>query len=505
MPSNTLTSLADRNIEVHFFVEDISALGGVQKHVLDFRMALEKADVKVHLVSRYNSIHGERKLSDLTLYEVGDETQEQISKRVSAYTDSLGPNDVIIAPQYGMLYELDLAGRLASKRKFKVIGAYHSSFNYARDRPYFNLLNALLKKTDATVFLTEDDRANFAGMGIPHSVTIPNAIEFLGNLDHITRRDHCIYMGRLDEEKGVRELLDVWITAFQQREVLPPLKIFGSGQLEQELAEDIKSTGVPNVHLMGRTSSPLVELSRARLTVSCSPREGFPMTLLESCSVGTPSVVYDAGPGTRELVQKHDTGFVVPPGDTEGFKAAIKKLQYPETWNRKSSNSCEVATSYAPDRIYSQWEELILKLVESDSNQAPESKNGDEVVAEWEPRRMQKPAKIKVLLNYGRYREKSLLLTVKAFDQDGIDISRRALTEPYSEVVGAHFINSHAVNHGDDPVISFELTPVEDVARYEFKLLRWGRGEISPRTHVRRMFVETISNGQKIIRPLSSN
>lgn len=505
MPSAPLASLADQNITVHFFVEDISALGGVQKHVLDFKTALENAGVKVKLVSRFNSTREHRGLSNLILYETGNETQEQISTRVSTYTDSLGPNDVIIAPQYGMLYELDLAGRLTPKKGFKVIGAYHSSFDYARERPYFNLLNALLKKTDASVFLTEDDRSNFAGMGIPHSVTIPNAIGHLGDVDPSVRREHCIYMGRLDEEKGVRELLDVWITAFNRGEALPPLRIFGSGQLEQELAETIRKSGVPNVDLMGQTSSPLVELSKAQITVSCSPREGFPMTLLESCSVGTPSVVYDAGPGTRELVQNHDTGSVVALGDIEGFKSAIKKLEDPETWSRKSSNSKAAAAAYAPDRIYSQWEELILYLVETETNPSLKSESGDEVVAEWKPGKMQRPTKIKVLLNYGRYREKALLLTVKAFNRDGIDISRRALTEPYSEVVGAHFINSHAVSQEDDPIISYEISPVEDVARYEFKLLRWGRGEVSPKTHVRRIFVETASNGQRTIRPLSSN
>ena len=145
MPSAPLASLADQSITVHFFVEDISALGGVQKHVLDFKTALENAGVKVKLVSRFNSTREHRGLSNLILYETGNETQEQISTRVSTYTDSLGPNDVIIAPQYGMLYELDLAGRLTPKKRFKVIGAYHSSFDYARERPYFNLLNALLK------------------------------------------------------------------------------------------------------------------------------------------------------------------------------------------------------------------------------------------------------------------------------------------------------------------------------------------------------------------------
>ena len=53
--------------------------------------------------------------------------------------------------------------------------------------------------------------------------------------------------------------------------------------------------------------------------------EGLPIALLEAMAAGRPAVASRL-PGTSEIIVDGVTGFLVPPGDVEGFAGSVRKL-----------------------------------------------------------------------------------------------------------------------------------------------------------------------------------
>jgi glycosyltransferase involved in cell wall biosynthesis len=53
--------------------------------------------------------------------------------------------------------------------------------------------------------------------------------------------------------------------------------------------------------------------------------EGLPRVLVQALAMGRPCVAFDAD-GAREVVVPGETGFLIRPGDTEGFAAAVDRL-----------------------------------------------------------------------------------------------------------------------------------------------------------------------------------
>lgn len=366
-----------------YFLEDASALGGVRKHVVDSAKEMARRGFKVSIVSRYYSedilLEGAPTVS---IYEPG--YQELVrspknagsddaifSARIRANTKinqifgKLTSSTAVIAVQYGCLVDLEHSNFLRkAARRFHLIGAYHSSWDYASEAGYLRLLERLLQACDRAVFLTAEDLSKFEADGITNGISIPNAIETHLDLPSANRDAACAYVGRLHEEKGVEELVNVWADAIASNQGFPTLKIYGTGPLEGRLKHLISTKGISEwVELSGFTSHPQNVLSQHRMVVSCSPREGFPMMLLEAGSVGTPCVVYDAGPGTRELASTRGAGFVVPQGDRTRFIEAVAKLSKDDSlWKGRSKAALNAASSYSPDKIYTQWEQLIAAL-----------------------------------------------------------------------------------------------------------------------------------------------
>ncbi|TVX76184.1 glycosyltransferase [Corynebacterium sp. NML180780] len=366
-----------------YFLEDASALGGVRKHVIDSAREMTRRGFKVSIVSRYYS-------ADILLegaptefiYEPGyqelvrspkntgsDEAifsaRIRANTKINQFFGGLTSSTVVIAVQYGCLVDLEHANFLRkADRQFHLIGAYHSSWNYAKEAGYLRLLERLLQACDRAVFLTSEDLSKFEADGITNGMSIPNAIENHLGPPSANRDAACVYVGRLHAEKGVEELVNVWADAIASNQGYPALKIYGTGPLEGRLKQLVSTKGLSEwVELCGFTSRPQDILSQHRMVVSCSPREGFPMMLLEAGSVGTPCVVYDAGPGTREFASSRGAGFVIPKGDRTRFMEAVADLSKDdELWKDRSKAALNAASDYSPDKIYTQWEQLIAVL-----------------------------------------------------------------------------------------------------------------------------------------------
>lgn len=123
------------------------------------------------------------------------------------------------------------------------------------------------------------------------------------------RDDIVGYLGRFDEEKGLRTLAEV-----AQNPSTPPFRFIGDGDLRpwlEEFLSDELSDG--SVELIGWVDHDEVpgQLNELKLVILPSrPTEGLPTTILEAFACGTP-VLASSVSGVPDVVEDGRTGFLM--------------------------------------------------------------------------------------------------------------------------------------------------------------------------------------------------
>ncbi|MFI7422085.1 glycosyltransferase family 4 protein [Nonomuraea sp. NPDC049684] len=133
-------------------------------------------------------------------------------------------------------------------------------------------------------------------------------------------RPLVLTIGRLAQQKGLDTLLDV--AAGPWESPAPLFAVAGEGPLRAELEDRIRSRSLP-VLLLGERDDVPDLLAAASVVVNCSRWEGLPLSLSEALMAGKPVVASDVG-GIPWLVG--DAGMLVPYGDAEGLRSALRKV-----------------------------------------------------------------------------------------------------------------------------------------------------------------------------------
>lgn len=136
----------------------------------------------------------------------------------------------------------------------------------------------------------------------------PNFVEPVGEIVPWQERpEGILFAGRLDELKGIRVLLEAWRLLGPEA---PPLTVCGSGPLEEWCRRFVEEHRLKTVTLLGFVSNDRVRARMARSRALILPTqwyEGFPMTIAEAFSVGTPVLVSRLGNG-GSLIEEGVTG-----------------------------------------------------------------------------------------------------------------------------------------------------------------------------------------------------
>jgi glycosyltransferase involved in cell wall biosynthesis len=202
---------------------------------------------------------------------------------------------------------------LATRKPF-VVQLWGSDVELARRLPW--AFRWLVRRA-RVVFAASQDLAA-AGEELGGSVAlVPNGVTLPDDLAEPEEPPHVLYVGRLSEEKGVRELAEA--TRGLQR------RIVGDGPL-RELFPDAVGFVPP------RELGPYYE--RAAVVVCPSRREGFGVVAREAMAYGRPVVATLVG-GLRDAVDDEVTGLFVPPRDASALRAAIERLLGDEDLRRQ--------------------------------------------------------------------------------------------------------------------------------------------------------------------------
>jgi glycosyltransferase involved in cell wall biosynthesis len=137
---------------------------------------------------------------------------------------------------------------------------------------------------------------------------IPSAVRIPERVGEEADPPYVLYAGRLSPEKGVAEL----VAAADGLELV----VAGDGPLRE---------AVPGAlgFLARHDLEPLYE--RCAVVACPSYREGFGVACAEAMAHGKPVVASAVG-GLRDLVVDGETGLLVPPGDVEALRGALRRL-----------------------------------------------------------------------------------------------------------------------------------------------------------------------------------
>ena len=152
--------------------------------------------------------------------------------------------------------------------------------------------------------LAEDARE----LGAREVRVIPSAVAIPDSVGEPEEPPHALYVGRLSEEKGVRELAEASVGL--------PLVVVGDGPLRELFPQAVGF--VPPSEL-----GPYYE--RAAVVVVPSRREGYGMVAREAMAHGRPVVATAVG-GLVDAVEDGVTGLLVPPCDSRALRAELERL-----------------------------------------------------------------------------------------------------------------------------------------------------------------------------------
>jgi glycosyltransferase involved in cell wall biosynthesis len=173
------------------------------------------------------------------------------------------------------------------------------------------------------------------GLDSRQIVVKPNFVKQSGSAGE-GRGEYALFVGRLTPEKGIRTVLKAW----EENLISIPLKIMGDGPLVEEVRQ--RSAALPLVEYLGQRSRAEIyaAMSDASFLIFSSEwHEPFPLTIVESLSLGTPVLAADL-PSIAELVKDGQTGLRFTAGDADDLAAKAFLLLSRMDDYRKMRRSC---------------------------------------------------------------------------------------------------------------------------------------------------------------------
>jgi glycosyltransferase involved in cell wall biosynthesis len=191
-------------------------------------------------------------------------------------------------------------------RKPLVVQLWGTDVELAKRLPW--LFRPVLRRARVVVCASRALAEDASALGAGDVRVIPSGVDIPESVADPDEPPHVLYVGRLSEEKGVRDLADATHGL--------PLVVVGDGPLRDLLPQTVGF--VPHAEL-GQY------YERAAAVVVPSRREGYGIAAREAMAYGRPVVATAVG-GLLDAVEDGVTGLLVPPRDPDSLRAALDRL-----------------------------------------------------------------------------------------------------------------------------------------------------------------------------------
>ena len=144
------------------------------------------------------------------------------------------------------------------------------------------------KFVEGVISLTKEDKKHYLKMN-SNTYVIPNPIPFEA-CQYYNRKNIVVSIGRLDKNKGIDRLLDIW-SIVEKKNNNYELKIYGDGPEKENLHKKCAALNLKRVAFMGENNNIQRILAESRILTLTSYKEGFSMVLLEAMACGVPMML----------------------------------------------------------------------------------------------------------------------------------------------------------------------------------------------------------------------
>jgi glycosyltransferase involved in cell wall biosynthesis len=200
----------------------------------------------------------------------------------------------------------------------------------------------MFRNIDYFFVLTNFQKQKVKELGIPENKIIlkPNSIEEVNKsiaVDSIDKEGY-IYVGRLEESKGIFKLLEAWVLLEPEYK----LTIVGDGDFFDDLT---RKYAAENIIFKGKCSreETLNFISNSKYLIQPSILyETFGLTIIEAMSFGIPVIGFDIGT-RKDLIQDGINGFLAP---EDKLLQTIKISYNYQNYDRLSKNAKSAAMGY---------------------------------------------------------------------------------------------------------------------------------------------------------------
>lgn len=187
--------------------------------------------------------------------------------------------------------------------------------------------------------------------------TLLNPVDvYMGEYVNITENKKYLYIGRLSQEKGIKDFCEV-ITELQLEGI-----VLGDGYLMDKLKD-----AYPNIEFVGWSDKKKKDEYAKQAKCLIFPsllHETFGLTITEMLSYGIPCIMPE-GCGASSLIQDGVNGYKYPMGDYNALKACVKKYEESDlTLFQYSTRNSFVRKDYSVETYI----DKLLNLVEGLNN-----------------------------------------------------------------------------------------------------------------------------------------
>lgn len=186
----------------------------------------------------------------------------------------------------------------------------------------------------------------------PNAVSAPEAL-----MPELERQDRFLFAARLEDMKGIRVLLEAWRLLGENA---PELVVCGSGPLDEWSRRFVEDNKLRSVRFLGRLPNDQVRRLMASSSALILPTqwyEGFPLSIAEAYSMGTPVLVSNLGNG-GSLVRQGVTGLKFDPKSPQSIAKTVEKFRSMQDVNWEENTRRVYTQALTPERNYTALMEI---------------------------------------------------------------------------------------------------------------------------------------------------
>ena len=222
-------------------------------------------------------------------------------------------------------------------------------------------MDKLVGQLDALVLLTQHDADSWSGL--TRTVVIPNSLPFFPEKPSTCNQKQVIFVGRLNEQKGLEYLVKTWEHVHQKHKDWI-LQIYGDGDQRDLLHRLIREAKMEDTVIVNQPTRQIMDrYLESSIFLLTSRFEGFGMVLIEAMACGVPVVSFDCPWGPADIIKNGEDGFLVGYLNTiEAAEKVVQLIESPELRKKMGIRARENVQRYSRNTVMKQWIDLFYSL-----------------------------------------------------------------------------------------------------------------------------------------------